>query len=317
MEDYNKVLGIENPQYLSSGGFDPSAGLLSGNEKDYRKQAKAIAERIHESLKENMDPEEVRGFIKEYMESAVSGIDTENSEKIKEAGSNTGNGILKSAEESITGGAGLLRDALENSVATASAAPFTPSVQINPDYIVKPYKFDPFLNGLGTAGKSTPSKETVPSKHAAGGYVGAPQLSWLAEEGYGEFVIPTAPGRRRRALELYEQAGRMLGVSRHADGGFVIPGAGDAIPAGDAQEGRGVPVFAGKGSIAGRTAPQVNIEVRIEPQIEINASEGQSEENIAAVVARQVGKMADSVVSGIADQVRDAFSNMPAPLEGV
>ena len=109
----------------------------------------------------------------------------------------------------------------------------------------------------------------------------------------------------------------MLGVSRHADGGFVIPGAGDAIPAGDAQEGRGVPVFAGKGSIAGRTAPQVNIEVRIEPQIEINASEGQSEENIAAVVARQVGKMADSVVSGIADQVRDAFSNMPAPLEGV
>lgn len=317
MEDYNKVLGIENPQYLSSGGFDPSAGLLSGNEKDYRKQAKAIAERIHESLKENMDPEEVRGFIKEYMESAVSGIDTENSEKIKEAGSNTGNGILKSAEESITGGAGLLRDALENSVATASAAPFTPSVQINPDYIVKPYKFDPFLNGLGTAGKSTPSKETVPSKHAAGGYVGAPQLSWLAEEGYGEFVIPTAPGRRRRALELYRQAGNALGVSRHADGGFVIPGTGDAIPAGDAQEGRGVPVFAGKGSIAGRTAPQVNIEVRIEPQIEINASEGQSEENIAAVVARQVGKMADSVVSGIADQVRDAFSNMPAPLEGV
>ena len=52
------------------------------------------------------------------------------------------------------------------------------------------------------------SYSITPQKHAAGGYVsGGPQLSWLAEEGYGEFVIPTNPSRRSRALELYEQAG--------------------------------------------------------------------------------------------------------------
>ena len=226
------------------------------------------------------------------------------------AGTSYGQSLTTGASDSILSGSSLLRTSAQTSLDNAFASPFSVTADVN---VTPEYKLNGLFNvpGLGITEKSTPSK------HAAGGYVGAPQLSWLAEEGYGEFVIPTAPGRRRRALELYRQAGNALGVSRHADGGFVMPGTGDAIPAGDAQEGRGVPVFAGKGSIAGRTAPQVNIEVRIEPQIEINASEGQSEENIAAVVARQVGKMADSVVSGIADQVRDAFSNMPAPLEGV
>ncbi len=261
-------------------------------------------------------PDSVAGALNENYQQTVS----ENIQQILEnpafgsqfmvAGTSYGQSLTTGASDSILSGSSLLRTSAQTSLDNAFASPFSVTADVN---VTPEYKLNGLFNvpGLGITEKSTPSK------HAAGGYVGAPQLSWLAEEGYGEFVIPTAPGRRRRALELYEQAGRMLGVSRHADGGFVIPGAGDAIPAGDAQEGRGVPVFAGKGSIAGRTAPQVNIEVRIEPQIEINASEGQSEENIAAVVARQVGKMADSVVSGIADQVRDAFSNMPAPLEGV
>ena len=67
------------------------------------------------------------------------------------------------------------------------------------------------------------SYSITPQKHAAGGYVsGGPQLSWLAEEGYGEFVIPTNPSRRSRALELYEQAGQVLGVTAHAEGGYVL-----------------------------------------------------------------------------------------------
>jgi len=198
----------------------------------------------------------------------------------------------------------------------AFASPFSVTANVN---VTPEYKLDGSFaaNGLGVNGKSMQPKETLPSRHAAGGYVGAPQLSWLAEEGYGEFVIPTAPGRRRRALELYRQAGNALGISRHADGGFVIPGAGDAMPEDDAHERKGVSVFAGKGSIANMAAPQVNIEVKIEPQIEINASEGQSEESIAGIVVKYIEKMADSVVSGIADQISDAFSNMPAPLEGV
>lgn len=74
------------------------------------------------------------------------------------------------------------------------------------------------------AGSGNASLTATISGHAAGGYVQGKQLSWLAEEGYGEFVIPTNPGRRARALELYEQAGEMLGVGAHADGGFVGTG---------------------------------------------------------------------------------------------
>lgn len=62
----------------------------------------------------------------------------------------------------------------------------------------------------------------TPKKHAAGGYVsGGPQLSWLAEEGWGEFVIPTNPSRRADALDLYQKAGVALGVQEHAEGGYV------------------------------------------------------------------------------------------------
>lgn len=71
------------------------------------------------------------------------------------------------------------------------------------------------------AGSGNASLTATISGHAAGGYVQGRQLSWLAEEGYGEFVIPTNPGRRARALELYEQAGKVLGVGAHAEGGFV------------------------------------------------------------------------------------------------
>ena len=39
-------------------------------------------------------------------------------------------------------------------------------------------------------------------------------LSWLAEGDKPEVVIPTDPAKRARGLELYEQAGEMLGVEK-------------------------------------------------------------------------------------------------------
>lgn len=61
-----------------------------------------------------------------------------------------------------------------------------------------------------------------PVKNAAGGFItGGRQLSWLDEENKGEVIIPFNPARRARALSLYEETGRRLGVLNHADGGFV------------------------------------------------------------------------------------------------
>lgn len=75
-------------------------------------------------------------------------------------------------------------------------------------------------------------KVTSVAGHADGGYVSKPEISWLGEEGYPEMVIPFAPHRRQRALSLYEQTGRMLGVGEHASGGMVGGGSAPVISSG-------------------------------------------------------------------------------------
>ena len=138
--------------------------------------------------------------------------------------------------------------------------------------------------------------------HAAGGYVSGRQLSWLAEEGYGEFVIPTNPSRRSRALELYEQAGTALGVSAHADGGYVSGSYDEAVPVyGNVSDERA-------GSNVG--APPVQINVSLTPQFNIDG-DGQSEENIMQVIRRHMKEMADELGGEIAANLEEVFSNMP------
>ena len=59
--------------------------------------------------------------------------------------------------------------------------------------------------------------------HANGGMVNGRELSWVGEEG-PEMIIPLVPARRERAVELYQQAGEILGVTAHANGGLVGSG---------------------------------------------------------------------------------------------
>ena len=59
--------------------------------------------------------------------------------------------------------------------------------------------------------------------HATGGMVDGRELSWVGEEG-PEMIIPLVPARRERAVELYQQAGEILGVTAHANGGLVGSG---------------------------------------------------------------------------------------------
>lgn len=59
--------------------------------------------------------------------------------------------------------------------------------------------------------------------HATGGMVNGRELSWVGEEG-PEMIIPLVPARHERAVELYQQAGEILGVTAHANGGLVGSG---------------------------------------------------------------------------------------------
>lgn len=180
------------------------------------------------------------------------------------------------------------------------------------------------------------SYSITPKNNAAGGYVsGGPQLSWLAEEGYGEFVIPTNPSRRTRALELYEQAGAALGVAAHAAGGY-ISGSNTASNLTDynlfSEAIKNAPIGYNETtgdiseesssafepvSVATPTSQQqteggkVEVNVQVSPEFVIESSGGQSEADIMAIIRKNMKAMADELGGEIAERLEVVFSNMP------
>lgn len=178
----------------------------------------------------------------------------------------------------------------------------------------------------------------TPKKHAAGGYVsGGPQLSWLAEEGWGEFIIPTNPSRRADALDLYQKAGAALGVQEHAEGGYVagsnsgsnltdynlfseaIKNApiGNYEATGDNTEDN--PTVYEPVSVqpeqSGGNSISVPVNVSVSPQFVIEGSGGKSEDDIMAIIRKNMKAMADELGGEIADRLEKVFSNMPTAKE--
>ena len=178
----------------------------------------------------------------------------------------------------------------------------------------------------------------TPKKHAAGGYVsGGPQLSWLAEEGWGEFIIPTNPSRRADALDLYQKAGAALGVQEHAEGGYVagsnsgskltdynlfseaIKNApiGNYEATGDNTEDD--PTVYEPVSVhpeqSGGNSISVPVNVSVSPQFVIEGSGGKSEDDIMAIIRKNMKAMADELGGEIADRLEKVFSNMPTAKE--
>lgn len=281
-----------------------------------QKTAQSIPESVANSLHENM-----KLFHPEYVTEALN--DSSIYEQLQTSGSKYGETVTTGASNSILAGSSLLRTSAQSSVDSAFASPFNATAQINvdPNYNVNGTFKLPEISVSGTGKASNHSGGgsalPTPTKHAAGGYAANKQLSWLAEEGYGEFVIPTNPGRRGRALELYEQAGRALGVGNHANGGYVAP-AGDMEFASysnadsqsfsfsdDGQSSYSAPVTESNSN--GTTTIEVNVEVN--PEFTINDTE--QSEDIVEVIRRHIREMADELGGEIAAQLEDVFSNMP------
>lgn len=236
------------------------------------------------------------------------------------AGTSMASSMNTGVTSSLLAGSSLYRTSAETAVSSAFANPFSVTAAIN---------VTPRYSGLNSL-----MLPTLPaSGHAAGGYVGSPELSWLAEEGYGEFVIPTNPSRRARALDLYEQAGAALGVSAHADGGFVggsnlsdkatgynffteanrnAPLAYNETTEGSYNEETAStyePVSPEAGTAGWGTPVQVS--VQMSPEFVIPRGETQSEEDIMQVIRRHMKEMADELGGEIAGKLQEVFSNMP------
>ncbi len=56
--------------------------------------------------------------------------------------------------------------------------------------------------------------------HAAGAITRLPHLAMVGEEG-GESIIPHAPHRRKRAIDLWEKTGDILGVNSSGESVYV------------------------------------------------------------------------------------------------
>lgn len=304
----------------------------------FEKIKQSYSEALHNALQDS-DNETLGSFMEQYMTDAAGGFDFKNvmsqygpvsneyyPELITEwqtAGENLGMSLNTGTSKSLRDGSSLLRTELQTALSTATASPFTisPTVNVTPNYNITSPKFPAFNQSV--------------SGNAAGGYVsGGPQLSWLAEEGYGEFVIPTNPSRRSRALDLYEQAGVALGVSAHAAGGYV----GGSILSDTVADyklftdaNKNVPITCNKtteGNYGGETAQTyeavsaemdvglgstpIQINVSVAPEFVIHGSEGQSEDDIMQVIRRHMKEMADELGGEIAEKLEEVFSNMPA-----
>ena len=339
VEDYYKALGLEAPKsaFCKPGeSYNPLDGLLTGEESNFEELAKKYAERLQKAFEKNTNPEQMREFMTTYMNSALPDVDQSATEAVTSYGNNIGTGIITGASNTITSSSERLRNAVENTVTSATSSPFTPNVQISPNYTVTPYNFSLLnISGGSSANSGTSSNNRTPTvkNHYNGGYAGSKQLSWLAEEGYGEYIIPTNPSRRQRALELYKQAGNALGVSKYADGGFVTPRGtsytadnNSAYFTEDNMENESGnyeqllnPYSGGEqysysvgnqDSTATGGVSAIEVNVQVNPEFTITTG-NQNSEDIPVIIKRHMREIADEVGGELASQLDAIFSNMP------
>lgn len=138
--------------------------------------------------------------------------------------SSVGDSITNADKTPINSAVDGVRTSTDTAIQTAFSSPFTvtSSVDVTLDWNILNPTANIGLSGNGASGKTTTVTASVVRK-AAGGYVDSKTLSWLAEEGTPEMVIPLGSHRRGRAVSLWKQTGEMLGITpqKNALGGIV------------------------------------------------------------------------------------------------
>lgn len=207
----------------------------------------------------------------------------------------TAGGNLQSAGSSALSLAG----ALASAAATIASAASTTAAQAS---AIKSITSGSYLSNSGSSksGKKKTSKKTssapkvqtaLPKNgkffhNAKGSLVRGHIVSELGEEG-NEMVIPLSR-HRSRALSLWNQAGQILGVTKHAKGGLV----GGSSGSGKASSGSSQPVI----NVGGIT-------------ISINAS---GNDGIVDAIKNSKGEIADTIMQAIADAIGSTASNRTA-----
>lgn len=157
------------------------------------------------------------------------------------------------------------------------------------------------------------------SSNANGGFAYGPELTWWGEDG-PEVIIPLGSKRRQRGLELWAQAGEMLGVGKHADGGFIgssgssnknIWGNTESLaePISESDSGTS-DVSTVIDSEKNSDTKEVNLSVTVNPQFVISST-SQREDDILQIIKTHMKELADDLGGELADRLGEVFSNMP------
>ena len=148
---------------------------------------------------------------------------------------------------------------------------------------------------------------TTPAKNASGGIYDGAFLSWVAEDG-PEAIIPLGSERRNRGIDLWLQAGEILGVAEFAEGGIMAPygKALDSLPDEAWDEGD-TPKPSPMGGNGGGGGNTFSITVEANPTFQI---EGGDSEDILDKLRDKQRELAELLGGAMADQLEDIVSNM-------
>lgn len=171
----------------------------------------------------------------------------------------------------------------------------------------------------GGSGSATVSGSIA--SNANGGFSYGPELTWWGEDG-PEVIIPLGSKRRRRGLELWAQAGQILGIPQHAEGGMIgnpasaatyydytAQNAIQAISEEDSDTSEPIPTSVRHEGESG--TKEVKLNVNVNPQFVISGGGGQSDEDIMRIIKSHFKELADDLGGELADRLGEVFSNMP------
>ena len=281
-----------------------------------------VAEGISVSLNEALSGAEGMDFsgfgesLSASLSASVSGMDYSG------VTSAVGSGISSAIEVSM----GTIQGAISNlysqvgaAINSAFAAGFqtTTTVTITVNYqLANPTATISFSGG----GTGTATVSASIASNAEGSIVNGRILSWVGEDG-PEAIIPLGAKRRQRGLELWQEAGRRLGVYEYAEGGIVGGGGTlggslwssvfDGPSSGDggapAVFATGIPMgIGGVPAGDGSSSPEINIS--LSPTFEITSSDSTE---VVQEIRAQLSEMAGELAVLIAEGMQESFENMP------
>ena len=261
---------------------------------------------------------DMSGFTAAMQSGITSSIDSLDYSGVTTA---VGNGIsnaITATMGTIQGAIDTLYSNVGSAINTAFSAGFstTTTVTITANYKLANPSATISFSGGGT-GTATVSGSI--SSHANGGFAYGPELTWWGEDG-PEVIIPLGSKRRQRGLELWAQAGEMLGVGKNADGGFIGPGTSSNKNIWENTESLTEPISeSDRGTSDVSTVieseknsdtKEVNLSVTVNPQFVISST-SQREDDILQIIKMHMKELADDLGGELADRLGEVFSNMP------